>query len=282
MSLPFLPFHPRNSFQQHLWSKGRRCRIPYLRCPKEDPIKATAAAMATGLVTPHSQWNKGLTYAPPYHPNHGYLIYTPEGRSTSLMFRKREIPLEGSCEGQVPVDMQTPENPGIIDATWRNQGSGASESWIFDIRVKMTAPRQTCTITTNMGIYTVVVQPTTKTHTQRVEWSDPYSLLAPDNGIQSAPICRGSDVNYRVTGNIGAFGITSGSISNDGAHTCIKFPPSAGFDFPAAWLIEGENERPASPATINGAYLIDGVPPVIELRTDTATLRIERLERTAP
>jgi hypothetical protein len=27
---------------------------------------------------------------------------------------------------------------------------------------------------------------------------------------------------------------------------------------------------------IDGAYLIDGVPPVIELRTDTATLRIER------
>jgi hypothetical protein len=250
--------------------------------PKEDPVKATTAALSTGLVTPRREWYKGVTYSPPYHPNHGYLIYTPEGGSTSLQFGKREIPDGATCEGVVPDEMATEENPGIMSTAWKSFGEGASESWVLDIKVKIMAPRQRCTITTNRGVYIVVVQPTQKTHTMKVQWSDPYNLLAPDNGIQSAPICRGTDANYRLTGNLGAFGVTTGSISNDGAHTCIKFPPSAGFDLPAAWLIEGENERPASPATINGAYLIDGVPPVIELRTDNATLRIERLERIAP
>ena len=100
--------------------------------------------------------------------------------------------------------------------------------------------------------------------------------------MESRPVCQGTDINYRITGDLCAFGLTSTSISNDGAHTCIRFPPSAAFDLPAAWLVEGDSERPASPSTVNGAYLIDGVPPVIELRTDNATLRIERLERKAP
>jgi hypothetical protein len=250
--------------------------------PKEDPIKAAAGALAQGLVTPRKAWHKGITYEPPYHPNHAYLIYIPEGGKSSLQFGKREIPEQALCEGVLPEGAATEDNPGIMSTTWTAMGSGASESWVLDIKVKMQAPRQTCTITTNRGIYIVVVQPTKTTHTMKVQWSDPYNFLAPDNGVQSAPICRGTDVNYRFTGDPGAFGIAPGSISNDGAHTCIRFPPSAAFDLPAAWLIEGDTERPASPSTINGAYLIDGVPAVIELRTSNATLRIERLERLAP
>jgi hypothetical protein len=142
-----------------------------------------------------------------------------------------------------------------------------------------------CSITTNRGPYTVVFKTmpvNSPAHISTVRWEDPYNFLAPDNGVKSAPICQGTDVNYRLTGDAGAFGLTSASISNDGAQTCIRFPPSAGFDLPAAWLVEGDQERPASPATINGAYVIDGVPPIIELRTDHATIRIERLERKAP
>ena len=246
--------------------------------PKEDPIKAAASAMSKGLVTPRKEWFKGLTYMPPYHPNHGYVVYIPEGQKTSFVFGKREIPESALCEGVMP---EGSEMPGIMSTAWTQQGSGASESYVLDIKVKMTAPRQKCSITTNRGVYIVIVQPTTSTHTMKVQWSDPYNFLAGDNGVKSAPICQGSDVNYRVTGDLGAFGLTSNSITNDGAQTCIRFPPSAAFDLPAAWLVEGDTERPASPATINGAYLIDGVPPVIELRTDNATLRIERLERIA-
>ena len=247
--------------------------------PPEDSVKAATAALSKGLVKPRSEWFKGSTYAPPYHPNHDYLIYVPEGEKTILRFGKREIPEGDTCDGVMP---EGSEMPGIMSTTWTQMGSGAAETWIFQIKVKMMAPRQTCTITTNRGVYIVVVQPTTKTHTRKVQWTDPYNFLAPDNGVQSAPICRGTDANYRIIGDPGAFGLSSESISNDGAHTCIKFPPSAAFDLPAAWLIEGDSERPASPSTINNAYLIDGVPPVIELRTDHATLRIERLERIAP
>src|SRR5690242_19662814 len=83
---------------------------------------------------------------------------------------------------------------------------------------------QTCSITTNRGVYIVVVQVTAGTHTMIVRWSDPYGFLAPDNGLPSAPVCQGTDGNYRTTGDLGAFGLTSSSISNDGAQTCIRFP----------------------------------------------------------
>ena len=240
--------------------------------PKEDPIKASSGAMAKGLVKPRHEWFKGVTYAPPYHPNHAYLVYIPEGGKTSFQFGKREIPQVANCQ----------DGGVILSTVWTQTGSGASESWVLDIKAKVRAPRQTCSITTSRGIYVVVVQPTTSTHTMIVRWSDPYEFLAPDGGLPSAPVCQGTDINYRISGDLGAFGLTSSSISNDGAHTCIRFPPSAAFDLPAAWLVEGDQERPASPSTINGAYLIDGVPPVIELRTDTAAIRIERLERKAP
>jgi hypothetical protein len=292
LTLPFLVGACASSYEPPLPTLPSPQQLPALpvveappdtlpEMPAEDPIKAAAAALSKGLVKPRSDWFKGVTYAPPYHPNHAYLVYIPEGQKTSFQFAKREIPEGALCEGVMPEGTATEDAPGIMSTAWTPMGTGASETWVLDIKVKMTAPRQTCTITTNRGIYIVVVQPTTKTHTMKVQWSDPYKFLAPDNGVQSAPICRGADINYRITGDAGAFGLTSASISNDGAQTCIKFPPSAAFDLPAAWLIEGDSERPATPSTINGAYLIDGVPPVIELRTDHATLRIERLERIA-
>jgi hypothetical protein len=240
--------------------------------PPEDPVRAASGALTKGLVKPRREWFKGVAYAPPYHPNHAYLVYIPEGGKTSFQFGRREIPQVATCQ----------DGGVILSTAWTQTGGGATESWVLDVKAKMRAPRQTCSITTSRGVYVVVVQTTASTHTMIVRWSDPYGFLAPDNALPSAPVCAGTDINYRMTGDPGAFGLTPGGVSNDGAHTCIRFPPSAAFDLPAAWLVEGDRERPASPATINGAYLIDGVPPIIELRTDTATLRIERLERKAP
>lgn len=245
--------------------------------PAENPVKAAAGAVANGLVKPRKAWFKGLAYVPPYHPNHGYLVYTAEGGQTNFEFRKREIPQTATCQ----------DGGVIMSLLWTQTGSGASESWILQAKAKMRAEGNgqiMCSITTNRGPYTVIVKTmaiSSPAHIAKVRWDDPYDFLASDNGVKSAPICQGTDVNYRMTGDLGAFGLTTASISNDGAQTCIRFPPSAGFDLPAAWLVEGDNERPASPATINGSYLIDGVPSVIELRTDNATLRIERLERMA-
>lgn len=246
--------------------------------PPENPLRAASSALKAGLVTPRKAWFKGLAYVPPYHPNHGYLVYAAEGMQTNLEFARREIPLTATCQ----------DGGVIVSLAWTQTGSGASEAWILQAKPRMIADGNglvRCSITTSRGPYTVFLKTMpagSPAHIATVRWDDPYGFLAPDNGAQSAPVCRGSDVNYRVTGDLGAFGLTSASVSNDGAQTCIRFPPSAGFDLPAAWLVEGESERPASPATINGAYLIDGVPPVIELRTDHARLRIERLERTAP
>ena len=245
--------------------------------PAEDPIKAAVAAAKKGLVKPRRDWFKGLTYMPHYHPNHGYLLFIAEGSATSLEFMKREVNGKMTC----------PDGGVILSPSWTQVGGGASESWILQVKAKMQAEGNKqirCEITTNRAPsgYTVVFQTVpigSPAHISKVRWADPYNFLAADNGVQSAPICQGTDGNYRITGNLGAFGLTSGSISNDGAHTCIRFPPSAAFDLPAAWLVEGDQERPASPSTINGAYLIDGVPPVIELRTDNATIRIERLEK---
>ena len=243
--------------------------------PTEDPVRAAISASKTGLIKPRKDWFKGLTYAPPYHPNHGYVVYVAEGGMSKVELMKREIPQTTTC----------PDGGVILSQVWTSMGAGATESWILQTKAKMQAEgnRQIhCTVVTNRGAYNIVFQTVavgSPAHVSTVRFSDPYNLLAPDNGVQSSPICQGTDGNYRITGNLGAFGLTSGSISNDGAHTCIRFPPSAAFDLPAAWLVEGDQERPASPSTINGAYLIDGVPPVIELRTDNATIRIERLEK---
>jgi type IV secretory pathway VirB9-like protein len=207
---------------------------------------------------------------PPYHPNHSYLVYTPEGNSTAFLFGKGEKPQSS---------MVTCDDGGtILDPSWSSMGVGSSKSYVLTIKAKMTAPRQGCLITTNRGIYSIVIQPTTRTHITKVAWSDPYGFLSePDP--ETPDVCGGGDLNYTMAGDPGAFGIRMGDVSNDGSHTCIRFPQSAAFDVPAVWLVEGDNERPASPAMIDNAYVIDGVPPVIELRTDNATLRIERAHR---
>lgn len=233
--------------------------------PPEDPIKATFAALSDGLVKPRRAWFKGVTYMPPYHPNHSYLIYIPEGDSSVFQFGPGETPKPATC----------PDGGTILDESWSSVGVGPTKSWIWTVKVKMTAPRLQCTVTTNRGIYTVVVQPTTKAHISKVQFADPYGFLS-EADPETPEICPKADINYLLSGNEGAFGLRPGDISNDGKHTCIRFPQSAAIDLPAAWLVEGESQRPASPATIDGAYVIDGVPPVIELRTDTATLRIER------
>jgi hypothetical protein len=246
--------------------------------PPEDPVKAASAALRGGLVKPRREWFKGLAYVPPYHPNHGYLVYVAEGSQTNLQFGKREIPETATCQ----------DAGVILSVAWTQTGSGASESWMLQAKAKVQGEGNgqiRCSVTTNRGPYTVFFKTmpvSSPAHIATVRWSDPYDFLAPDNGVKSAPVCAGTDGNYRLTGDLGAFGLTPGRVTNDGAHTCLRFPPSAAFDLPAAWLVEGDAERPASPQTINGAYLIDGVPPVIELRTDHATIRIERLQRKAP
>lgn len=231
----------------------------------EDPVKATFAALSDGLVKPRREWFKGVTYTPPYHPNHSYLVYIPEGNSTVFMFGPGEKPQPALCS----------DGGAILSQAWSSMGVGPSKSWVWTVKAKMTAPRQDCTVTTNRGIYSVVIQPTTKTHTSKVRWSDPYGFLT-EADPETPDVCTKADVNYTLAGNEGAFGLRVGDVSNDGNHTCIQFPQSAAFDLPAVWLIEGESERPATPSTIDGAYVIDGVPPVIELRTDNATIRIER------
>lgn len=233
--------------------------------PAEDPVKASFAALREGMIKPRREWFKGVTYSPPYHPNHSYLIYVPEGDSTVVQFSPGEQPEPATC----------PDGGQILSESWSSIGQEPRKSWLWTVKVKMTAPRMQCTITTNRGPYIIVIQPTTKTHTSKVRFSDPYGFL--EEADPTTPeICPKQDINYVLTGNEGAFGLRPGDISNNGKHTCIRFPQSAAFDLPAAWLVEGEQQRPASPATIDGAYVIDGVPPVIELRTDSATLRIER------
>jgi type IV secretory pathway VirB9-like protein len=235
------------------------------RLAPEDPVKASFAALSEGLVKPRREWFKGVTYMPPYHPNHSYLVYIPEGGVSTFQFSPGEKPQPATCaDGGV-----------ILSQSWSSLGVGPSKSWVWSVKARMTAPRQDCTVTTNRGIYSVVIQPTTRTHTSRVRWSDPYGFLS-EADPDTPELCARTDINYRLAGDEGAFGLRPGDVSNDGSHTCIRFPQSAGFDLPAVWLVEGDNERPASPAMIDGAYLIDGVPPVIELRTDAATLRIER------
>lgn len=233
--------------------------------PPEDPVKATMAALVDGIVKPRREWFRGATYMPPYHPNHNYLVYTPEGNTTNFVFSQGEKPREATCS----------DGGEILSLTWSSMGVGATKSWVLKAKAKMTAPRQDCTITTTRGIYGVVIQPTTKTHTSKVQWSDPYSFLS-EADPEAPDLCAKADTNYAMFGDEGAFGLRPGDVSNDGTHTCIRFPQSAAIDLPAVWLIEGGNERPASPSMIDNAYLIDGVPPVIELRTDTATIRIER------
>jgi hypothetical protein len=234
----------------------------------EDPIKATVGALADGLVKPRKEWFKGVTYMPPYHPNHSYLIYIPEGGVSNFEFSPGEAVKPATCG----------DGGTILSQSYTSMGTGPSKKWVWQVKAKMTAPRQDCTITTNRGIYSVVVQTTTKAHTRTIRWSDPYEFLSavdPHNAGTDL-ICQKADINYSLNGDPGAFGLRPGDVSNDGMHTCIQFPQSAGFDIPAICLIEGDQERPASPSMINGAYLLDGVPPVIELRTDNATLRIER------
>lgn len=248
--------------------------------PPENPVRAAVAAQAKGVVTPRREWFKGVSYAPPYHPNNSYLVYVAEGEAVSVRFRPREVPSPVVCsDGGV-----------ILSTAWTQSGAGPTETWTLDVKARMRAGgdgRVRCRVATNFAergysltLKTVPVG--SRHHMQAVEWSDPYKILSTSRTVESRPVCQGSDGNYRVTGDLGAFGLSSSSISNDGAQTCIRFPPSASFDLPAAWLVEGDAERPASPQTINGSYLIDGVPPVIELRTDHATLRIERLHRKAP
>lgn len=248
--------------------------------PPENPVRAAAAAQSSGEKSPRREWYKGVTYAPPYHFNNAYLVYVAEGETMGVRFRPREIPSPVVCsDGGV-----------ILSTAWTQSGEGATETWTLDIKARMRAGgngRVRCRVATNFAprgyfLNVKTVAAGSAHHVQAVEWTDPYELLSTANFVESRPVCRGTDGNYRISGDLGAFGLTSSSISNDGAQTCIRFPPTAAFDLPAAWLVEGESERPASPSTINGAYLIDGVPPVIELRTDNATLRIERLERIAP
>lgn len=235
--------------------------------PKEDPIRATLAAGRQGIVSPHSEWFRGATYAPPYHPNHTYLVYTPEGQSTVFMFMAGEKPVSDgtSCDdaGQ------------LLSPTWTSMGVGADRRYVLKIKTKVAGPRLGCTITTNAGLYEVAVVSQTKARTSRVQWSDPYHFLSePDT--DAPDICTAADMNYTLSGDPGAFGIRLGDVSNDGSHTCIRFPQSAAFDLPSVFLIEGDQERPASPSMIDGAYVIDGVPPIIELRSDNATIRLER------
>jgi hypothetical protein len=126
--------------------------------------------------------------------------------------------------------------------------------------------------------YHVVVRTTTVTHHQLVRFSDPYGFLS-DGDPEAMELCAGTDRDYALSGDVGAFGIDVSAVSNDGAHTCVRMPPNAGYDLPAVWLIDGDNKRPASPSLINGALMIDGVPRTMELRTDTVTLRIERVKK---
>ena len=236
------------------------------KLPPEDPVRATVTALRDGLVKPRREWFKGVTYTPPYHPNHSYLVYIPEGAVSTFEFTPGEKPRPAYCgDGGV-----------ILSQSWSHLGTGPSKAWVWHVKAKMTAPRQTCTVTTSRGIYRVVIQPTASTHTPAVHWSDPYGFLSPADPAAPEMICQKADINYAFAGDPGAFGLRPGDVSNDGMHTCIQFPQSAGFATPAVWLIEGDQARPASPTMINGAYLVDGVPAVLELRTDTATLRIER------
>ena len=235
--------------------------------PKEDPVKATMAAAGEGIVKPRKDWFKGIVYKPPYHPHHSYLVYTPEGNTTVFMFQPGEKPQQdgASCD----------DGGQLIDANWSSMGNGAGRSYVMKLKVKVSDVRRECTITTNAGIYSVIVQSMTKAHTRRVSWSDPYHFLSePDE--EAPDICGGGDMNYTLEGDPGAFGIRLGDITNNGNHTCIRFPQSAAFDLPTVFLIEGDQERPASPSMIDGAWVIDGVPPIIELRSDTATIRIQR------
>jgi hypothetical protein len=265
--LPTLP-----SASTHLPAPPARPPLPDTlpKLAPEDPIKATVGALADGLVKPRREWFKGLTYMPPYHPNHGYLVYIPVGRSTSLEFSPGEKPQEATCSDS---------SGKILAPSWSSMGVGPSRKWVFQVKVTMEPPfpRQDCTISTSRGIYTIFIQGTSSTHTAKVRWSDPYGLLS-EADPDAPEICEKRDINYSLNGDPGAFGLRPGDIGNDGVHTCIQFPQTAGFDLPAVWLIEGDQERPASPTMIDGAYLIDGVPPVIELRTDNATLRIERAQ----
>jgi hypothetical protein len=235
--------------------------------PPEDPVKASMAALREGIIKPRREWFKGVTYAPPYHPNHSYLIYIPEGNGSVFQFSPGEQPDENGAT--------CPDGGSILDESWSSTGVGPGKSWLWTVKVRMTAPAIQCSLTTNRGPYIIVIQPTTKTHISKIQFSDPYSFLS-EADPETPEICPKMDVNYVLTGNEGAFGLRPGDISNNGKHTCIRFPQSAAFDLPAAWLVEGDKERPATPATIDNAYVIDGVPPVIELRTDSATLRIER------
>ena len=190
----------------------------------EDPVKATFAALRDGVVKPRREWFKGVTYMPPYHPNHSYLVYVPEGNSTTFLFSAGEKPQPATCS----------DGGMILSQSWSSMGVGASKSWVWTVKAKMTAPRQDCTVTTNRGIYSVVIQPTTKTHTSKVRWSDPYSFLS-EADPETPDICTPADTNYTLHGDDGAFGLRVGDVSNDGNHTCIRFPQSAAFSLPAVW-----------------------------------------------
>lgn len=238
------------------------------KLPAEDPVKAIAGATKDGLVKPRREWFKGLTYMPPYHPNHGYLVYIPFGLSSTFEFSPGEKPQDATCSDS---------SGNIIAPSWSSMGVGAGKKWVFQVKVTMEPPfpRQDCTVLTTRGIYSIYVQGTRSTHTAKVRWSDPYGVLSEADPEAPEP-CAQADIDYALSGDPGAFGLRPGDVSNDGRHTCLRFPQSAGFDLPSVWLIEGDQERPASPTMIDGAYRIDGVPRVIELRTDNATLRIER------
>src|SRR4051812_12869871 len=159
--------------------------------PPENPVKAAVAALSGGLVTPRREWFKGLAYVPPYHPNHGYLIYVAEGSQTNLQFGKREIPETASC----------PDAGGILSLSWSHTGSGVAESWMLQVKAKMQAEGNgqiRCSITTSRAPYTVFFKTmpvNSPAHVTTVRWSDPYRFLAPDDGRQSAPVCQGTDGN---------------------------------------------------------------------------------------
>src|SRR5690242_16167702 len=51
------------------------------------------------------------------------------------------------------VGINSQDGGVILSTVWTQTGAGASESWVLDIKAKMQAPRQTCSITTNRGVY---------------------------------------------------------------------------------------------------------------------------------
>src|SRR4051794_16250794 len=101
---------------------------------------------------------------PPYHPNHAYLVYIPEGGTSIFEFSAGETPKPASCSDS---------SGNILSQTWTSMGVGPGKTWVWKLKVAMTAPMQDCTVTTNRGIYSIFIQTTTKTHTAKIRWSDP-------------------------------------------------------------------------------------------------------------